>query len=205
MLRTGAPWRDLPERDGPWRTVARRVSRWQRAGLWQAVFDAVKPHAAASGRSTGDRHDVDRPLIRAQQHAAGATKGPQRPTREGVARGGQPEGAPANGREWPAVPRGVDPWAAARGPRLSEVTRERGREAARPWPSHMPSPPGGWGPGREPPADAAIGAPAWDAAHHPASGERVSARAMPPSHLPPPAPNRAAHQSGHAVSTPRDA
>jgi transposase len=76
-LRTGAPWR----------TVASRVYRWQRAGLWQRVFDAVKQPAEASGQRTGDLHDVDRPRVRAQQHAAGATRGPPRPTREDAARG----------------------------------------------------------------------------------------------------------------------
>ena len=34
LLRTGAPWRDLPERSGPWRTVASRFYRWQRAGVF---------------------------------------------------------------------------------------------------------------------------------------------------------------------------
>jgi transposase len=34
ILRTGAPWRDLPERYGPWRTGASRFYRWQRAGVF---------------------------------------------------------------------------------------------------------------------------------------------------------------------------
>jgi transposase len=80
MLRTGAPWRDLPTRDGPWRTVARRFYRGQRAGLWQQVFDAVKPHAAASGQLNWDLHDVESPSIRAPPHAAGAKKGTPRLT-----------------------------------------------------------------------------------------------------------------------------
>ena len=33
LLRTGAPWRDVPERYGPWRTVASRFYRWCRAGI----------------------------------------------------------------------------------------------------------------------------------------------------------------------------
>jgi transposase len=81
ILRTGAPWRDLPKRYGPWRTVASRFYRWQRAGLWQHVFDAVKQHAEASGQINGDLHYVDSTIIRAHQHAAGAKKGTQRPKR----------------------------------------------------------------------------------------------------------------------------
>jgi transposase len=81
ILRTGAPWRDLPERYGPWRTVASRFYRWQRAGLWQDVFDAVKQHAEASGQINWDLHYVDSTIIRAHQHAAGAKKGTQRPKR----------------------------------------------------------------------------------------------------------------------------
>ena len=41
LLRTGVPWRELPERYGPWRTVASCFYRWRRAGLWQSLFEAV--------------------------------------------------------------------------------------------------------------------------------------------------------------------
>ena len=34
LLRSGAPWRDLPERYGPWQTVYDRFRRWQGAGLF---------------------------------------------------------------------------------------------------------------------------------------------------------------------------
>ncbi|HED04089.1 MAG TPA: IS5 family transposase, partial [Candidatus Fraserbacteria bacterium] len=36
ILRTGAPWRDLPERYGPWQTVASRYYRWGKAGIWDS-------------------------------------------------------------------------------------------------------------------------------------------------------------------------
>src|SRR5215213_10855992 len=36
--RTGALWRDLPERYGPWRMVASRFYRWQKAGVWDRVL-----------------------------------------------------------------------------------------------------------------------------------------------------------------------
>lgn len=41
-VRTGIPWRDLPERFGPWNTVARRFRRWALAGAWEKLFQAVQ-------------------------------------------------------------------------------------------------------------------------------------------------------------------
>lgn len=75
ILRTGAPWRDLPERYGPGRTVASRFYRWQRAGLWQRLFGALKQQAAVPGQLDWLLHFVDSTIIRAHQHAAGAKKG----------------------------------------------------------------------------------------------------------------------------------
>ena len=43
ILRTGAPWRDLPERYGPWRTVASRFYRWRKAKIWEQLLAAVQP------------------------------------------------------------------------------------------------------------------------------------------------------------------
>lgn len=41
ILRSGAHWRDLPERYGKWKTVHKRFSRWCHAGVWERVFDAI--------------------------------------------------------------------------------------------------------------------------------------------------------------------
>ena len=49
-LRTGAPWRDLPERYGPWQTVSSRFYRWRQAGIWQRLFEAVQQQANAAGQ-----------------------------------------------------------------------------------------------------------------------------------------------------------
>lgn len=38
ILRTGAPWRDLPEGYGAWETVSGRFYRWRRTGLWQRIL-----------------------------------------------------------------------------------------------------------------------------------------------------------------------
>ena len=41
ILRTGAPWRDLPERYGPHTTIYNRYVRWSRRGVWKSIFDAL--------------------------------------------------------------------------------------------------------------------------------------------------------------------
>jgi transposase len=79
ILRTGAPWRDLPERYGPWRTVASRFYRWQQAGIWSQLFAAVQAQADAAGQLNWNMHYLDGTMIRAHQHAAGAKKGTRSP------------------------------------------------------------------------------------------------------------------------------
>ena len=69
VLRTGSPWRDLPERYGPYTTVYNRFNRWARAGVWVRVFEtlaAKSPHSMAL---------IDSSIIRAHQHAAGGKRG----------------------------------------------------------------------------------------------------------------------------------
>lgn len=75
--RTGAPWRDLPERYGPWRTVASRFYRWRKAGVWAQVLAALQAKADAEGRLDWNIHFVDGSVVRAHQHAAGAKGGIQ--------------------------------------------------------------------------------------------------------------------------------
>ena len=69
ILRTGAPWRDLPDRYGPHTTVYNRYVRWGERGIWREIFEAlatecedalifvdssiVKAHRAASGAKGG--------------------------------------------------------------------------------------------------------------------------------------------------------
>ena len=38
-LRTGIPWRDMAERNGPWSTIYNRFNRWSKAGIWNMIFD----------------------------------------------------------------------------------------------------------------------------------------------------------------------
>jgi transposase len=87
-LATGAPWRDLPDRYGPWQTVYTRFWRWSRAGVWDRIFAAVQQQADAAGQIDWELHFVDGTVIRAHQHAAGAKGGTRKQRRSGVARAG---------------------------------------------------------------------------------------------------------------------
>lgn len=69
IVRTGSPWRDLPQAFGAWNSVFRRFSRWSAKGVWQRIFDAL-----------ADDPDfeyliVDSTIVRAHQHASGAKGG----------------------------------------------------------------------------------------------------------------------------------
>jgi transposase len=79
--RTGAPWRDLPERYGPVGTVSSRFYRWRQAGVWDRVLSALQQQADQAGELDWDTHYVDSSVIRAHQHAAGAQKGASRQIR----------------------------------------------------------------------------------------------------------------------------
>lgn len=81
ILRTGAPWRDLPERYGKHSTVSSRFYRWRGAGIWDRAFEAVQADADHEGRRDWEVHYVDATTVRAHQHAAGAKKSPARPGR----------------------------------------------------------------------------------------------------------------------------
>ena len=72
--RTGAPWRDLPERYGPVGTVSSRFYRWRQAGLWDRILAALQTEADARGEIDWDLHFVDATIVRAHQHAAGARR-----------------------------------------------------------------------------------------------------------------------------------
>jgi transposase len=72
-VRVGAPWRDVPERYGPWPTVYGLFRRWQRDGSWRRILTGLQVRADAAGLITWDV-SVDSTIARAHQHAAGARK-----------------------------------------------------------------------------------------------------------------------------------
>ncbi len=75
-LRTGAPWRDLPERFGPWQTAWYRFDRWAADGTWTRLLESVQAHADECGELGWDV-SVDSSIVRAHQHAAGARTTPE--------------------------------------------------------------------------------------------------------------------------------
>ena len=64
VLRSGAPWHDLPERYGKWKSLHTRFSRWAKKGVWERLFKML----------TADRRNeylmLDTTLVRAHQQAA---------------------------------------------------------------------------------------------------------------------------------------
>ncbi len=75
VARTGAPWRDLPERYGAVGTVSSRFYRWRTAGIWDRIWATLQQQADAAGHVDWQLHYIDGSIVRAHQHAAGAKKG----------------------------------------------------------------------------------------------------------------------------------
>ena len=69
LARTGAPWRDLPERYGRWNSSFQRYSRWSKRGVWQRILEAL------GGDEDLEHLLLDSTTVRAHQHAAGAKGG----------------------------------------------------------------------------------------------------------------------------------
>jgi transposase len=68
MLRSGAPWRDLPERCGPRTTCYNRFNRWRQASVWDRLMDAI------TAAHEGEIRTIDSTSVRAHQ-AGGDGKG----------------------------------------------------------------------------------------------------------------------------------
>ena len=73
-VRTGCPWRDVPDRYGPWKTLYKRFTRWEEDGTWERLEKMLQAQADAAGELDWSGH-VDSTIVRAHQHAAGAAKG----------------------------------------------------------------------------------------------------------------------------------
>ena len=69
VLRTGMPWRDLPDRYGPYTTAYNRFNRWSRRGIWKRIFDRL----AATSRDS--LHLIDSTIVKAHRAASGAKGG----------------------------------------------------------------------------------------------------------------------------------
>ena len=69
VLRTGAPWEDMPSRYGPRTTVYNRFNRWRKAGVWKDIFDAL------AEESEDSLIFIDASIVKAHRAASGSKKG----------------------------------------------------------------------------------------------------------------------------------
>lgn len=74
VLRTGAPWRDLPDRYGKWKSVYHRFNAWREQGLFERLLTALRIRLDKDGRIDWDLWLVDGSNVRASRAAAGAGK-----------------------------------------------------------------------------------------------------------------------------------
>ena len=74
VLHSGAPWRDLPARYGPWQTVYERFRRYRRDGMLAKVLQALQLRLNAAQRLDAGTWLVDATHVRAGRAAAGARK-----------------------------------------------------------------------------------------------------------------------------------
>ena len=80
VLRSGAPWRDLPASYGPRTTCYNRFVRWRRAGVWEHIMNAL-----GAGHDAAIRM-IDTSMVRVHQHAATIANGARQA--QGRSRGG---------------------------------------------------------------------------------------------------------------------
>lgn len=69
LARSGAPWRDLPERYGPWESVYSRFRKWIDDGILDNIFRVLSLEAELEELS------MDATIVQVHQHSAGAKKG----------------------------------------------------------------------------------------------------------------------------------
>ncbi len=72
ILNTGSPWRDLPERFGPWKTAYNRFNRWQKEDLFDRILQRLQMTLDEEGRIDWDLWCVDGSSVRAHVSAVGA-------------------------------------------------------------------------------------------------------------------------------------
>jgi len=74
-IRTGAPWRDIPEKFGSWSTIYDRFRKWVRTGLWTEILRRVLSWLDGNNQLDWELHMVDATIVPAHRHAAGAPGG----------------------------------------------------------------------------------------------------------------------------------
>jgi transposase len=76
--KTGVPWRDLPERFGPWKLVYNRFANWAAKGHWATIFQELQLEVDETGSI------VDGSVVRAHQDAAGGKRGSNKMLRDAL-------------------------------------------------------------------------------------------------------------------------
>lgn len=74
VLCTGAPWRDLPERFGPWQTVYDHFRRWRKQGVFARIIQTLQVKLDRNGYIDWELWCIDGSNVRAARAAAGADK-----------------------------------------------------------------------------------------------------------------------------------
>jgi transposase len=75
ILRTGAPWRDLPEDDfGPWETVYGLFNGWNANGTLDKVLQRLPANMIDAGELDGQLWCIDGTIVRAHRCAGGGGK-----------------------------------------------------------------------------------------------------------------------------------
>lgn len=74
ILRTGSPWRDLPEEFGKWKTVWRLFDQWNEDGTLDAVLQRLRAAAFEAGTVSEELWCIDGTVIRAARCTTGGGK-----------------------------------------------------------------------------------------------------------------------------------
>lgn len=74
ILRTGAAWRDLPERFGKWQTVYDHFNNWSKDGTFDAILRRLQEASVDAEEVDEELWCVDGTIVRAARCAAGAEK-----------------------------------------------------------------------------------------------------------------------------------
>ena len=90
VLRTGMPWRDLPDRYGPYTTAYNRFNRWSRRGIWKKIFDRL------ASKSRDSLYLIDNMIVKAHRAASGAKGGRKIRRSASAAAGGARKSTPSS-------------------------------------------------------------------------------------------------------------
>ncbi len=74
ILRTGAPWRDLPGEFGKWQTAWDLFDKWNDAGLWDEILERLRAAKVDAEDIDRDLWCIDGSVVRAARCAAGGAK-----------------------------------------------------------------------------------------------------------------------------------